>query len=610
MLGYLRSGNRRTKLIWWALTILTVFTFVVGFIFLAGVGRDQGTRARMTGSLGSVNGEPIGRALWENALTESRLQYRQRFNTEPVDRDLKSVEQQAWHGLVNDRLLAQEARREGIGVTDAEVLRGMETSPPAILLASPVFQTNGKFDPAKYQAALRDPTATFWDPFEDMLRGELPVRKLQEKLLSSIKLSQAELRQAFVDHYERLTATLVQVPAAATGVVAGTPAELDKVYEEYRTRMASGARTQLELLAVPKKYGDEEIRTAMDMATSLTQRARRGEDFAGLAKDYSEGPNADKGGVIDRWLSPSELGPVIGQSVQAHKPGDVLDPYREGGRIMIFKVLDPARDTAAAKPPAPGLVKLAQIMVKIQPASEDVQAQRKEMEDVRRRAQSVGLSKAATEKGLATTKTAWFDENNAPPQLYGAPEAADWGVAAKQGEVSPVFDAIDEYVIAQVSGQHAAGPPSRDEVADQLKMLADADHRVDLAKPRADSLAAALHAGAKLEAAAAGVHLSPATVTFTRAQPDPRVMSVPELQGRLWAARPGEVVGPVRSGAGWFFARLDGIAAPVDTLFNDRTKGQLTTEILTQRQQSFFEGYLAKLRAKAKIVDLRAELGL
>ena len=40
-------------------------------------------------------------------------------------------------------------------------------------------------------------------------------------------------------------------------------------------------------------------------------------------------------------------------------------------------------------------------------------------------------------------------------------------------------------------------------------------------------------------------------------------------------------------------------------MFNDQIKGQITTDILTRRQRTFFDGFLTKLRNDAKVVDAR-----
>lgn len=267
-------------------------------------------------------------------------------------------------------------------------------------------------------------------------------------------------------------------------------------------------------------------------------------------------------------------------------------------------MLDPARDSVARNAPA-GTVKLAQVTIRLRPSSESLRQQFETAQAIAGRAKQVGLAKAATEKGLATEKTPPFDQNNLPPQLYVAPDCADWGLSAKQGEVSPVFSTGDVLIVAQVALQHAPGPPTRAEVGDQLKQIADVEKRVQLAKPRADQLAQALRSGQSLEQAAQAAGLSAAPVQFTRQQPDPRLMVAPELQGALWAAKPGQVVGPFETLGGWYFARLESVTAAPDSLYNDQLKGQLTTEILTRRQRTFFDGYLNALRGKAKVVDNR-----
>jgi parvulin-like peptidyl-prolyl isomerase len=613
MLTYLRSGNKRTKAIFWVLTVLTVMSFVGGFIFLAGVGRDPVSRARQTGSVGSINGQPVTTEQWRVALDEARLGYRQRYGVDPQDRDVKQVEQTAWRTLVNERMFAQQAKQAGLGVTDNEVLVGMRTNPPTVIATSPSFQTNGQFDMSKYQQALANP-ANNWAPFEDMLRQQIPVRKLQEHLMSSLKLTQPELKQAFRDRYDRVAATLVTVPAADSGHSGGSEAELAKVYDLYKTRMAAGARTQLEVLTIPKRYGADEIKAALDMGRSLYARAQQGEDFAQLAKDYSEGPNAERGGLIDRWLSPAELGGMVGEAIKVKKPGEVIEPVQEGGRVLVLKIMDPAKDTSSTKtpPPSPDAVKLSQIVIKVRPAPEELRQQAKDAKAIADDAQKVGLSKAATNKGLSTTKTGYYDQNNGPPQLFATPEAADWGLYAKKGAVSPVYEGQDEFVIVSVAMQHAAGPPSRDEMGEQLKMIADAEHRVDLARPRADGIAAAVKSGKTLEDAARAAGL-PATaiasLTTNLQQPDPRLSGAPELLGMLFAAPRGKVLGPVRSSQGWLFARVDGMTAAPDTMFNDQLRGQLTNEIMSRRQRSFFDGLIEKLRTNAQVADLRGQGG-
>ncbi|MBI1799422.1 MAG: SurA N-terminal domain-containing protein [Candidatus Eisenbacteria bacterium] len=602
MLRILRSGNKRTKAIWWAVALITIVTFVGGFIFLFAARLDPGTRTHTGNTVGRVNGDPISASDYQTALNEQRENYHRQFNVDPAERDEKMLEVQAWRSLVAQRLMAAEARKLGLKPHDHEVLVALQTSPPSQVTRLPAFQTNGKFDAAKYQAAMRDPNQN-WSSVEDLVRSQLPVRKLQERLMASIKLTEPELEQAFRDRYDRVNATVLQIsPAADLKPPPPSDADLARVYQQFRGLFSSGLRVQLEVLSVPKKYGDEEVRTTRELAASLARRIRAGEDFAQIAKDYSEGPGAANGGEIPRILQLTDFGPELAARMSALKVGEITDPLQEQGRFMMFRLLD--------RPVVPGAAatgfKVAQIILRVRPNETTLRDQSADMLKLCERAVSSGLGRAAAEKGLATSKTAFYDYNNPPQQLYSTPEASDWGLGAKLNQVSGVFEGLDEFVIVQVASRHEGGPASRDEIGDPLRQLAVMDARVTADRGRADLIAADLSKGATLEAAAKTRGLVPLSLTgLNRVSPDPRLFSTPEIVGRLFALEPGRVVGPVRAVNGWYFLRVDQKLAGNPALF-DTLKSQISSEILQRRQQTFFAGFLLELRARARVEDQRA----
>ncbi|MGH7741532.1 MAG: peptidylprolyl isomerase, partial [Candidatus Eiseniibacteriota bacterium] len=209
-------------------------------------------------------------------------------------------------------------------------------------------------------------------------------------------------------------------------------------------------------------------------------------------------------------------------------------------------------------------------------------------------------------KGAVTTKTSFYDYNNPPTQLYGTPEAAEWGLEAKLHSVGPLFEGLDDFVLAQVVSRHDGGPATREEIADPLRQLAEMEARISIAKPRADSLAKALEHGRTLELAAHDFGLSTIAVTgTTRSAPDPRLAGVPEVVGAMFGATPGQVIGPLRALNGWYFARVDRVH-PAEMAALDTMRTRLSSEILERRQQQFFSGYMAQLRSQAHVVNHRA----
>ncbi len=600
MLSYMRGSGHHHKAIWWVIIIITVVTFLGGFVFLVGSGLSGGT-ARLTGAVATVDGEAISATEFQNAVINQRAQYVSRFGEEPSDRDQQILESQAFRSLIVQRLLNQEAKDAKLAAHDKDVIVTLQTSPPPEVQSIPQFQTNGQFDAAKYRQELSNP-ANNWAPFEELVRQQLPVRKLQERLYTSVKLTELDLRHFYQNHYERLTATvLTMFPDVSGPAPQVTEADLQKVYDKYKGRLASGRQVQVELLMAPKQYAEADVKAATDLANGLVRRARGGENFQALAREYSDAPGADKGGVLDRVFAPADFGSELGPKIALMDTGQVTDPIRDGSRLLFFKVIEKTPNPNTGQPG----VRVAQITVSVKNDDEKLRAQYDDLVKLRDRAKREGLGKAAASKGLTTTKTAFFDLRTTPNELTGVPDVADWAYGAKDKEVSLVLEGPENFAIAQVSAIKPDGIPTRDQVTTQLQQIAQVEKQLDRMQDRIDGLERALRGGATLEQAAAAVGGTIQQVDgIIRAQQDPRLMGAEEVVGALFAAKPGQVVGPLRGLNAFYAARLDARAEPDWAMF-DQIRGQMASQILESKQRGFMDNYMNTLRAKSKVKDLR-----
>ncbi|MBI3539976.1 MAG: SurA N-terminal domain-containing protein, partial [Candidatus Eisenbacteria bacterium] len=393
MLKYLRMGNKRTKAIWLVVIVATVASFMLGFVAIAAF-MHEGPKS--SADVGSVNGRVITRVDYQNAIAEQRDAFVRQTGADPDAEEERALEMQAWRNVVTQRLVGQVARGLGLKASDQEVVLSLESAPPPALAAAPAFQTNGKFDPSKYVAALRDPNNN-WAAFETQAREQLPLKKFQERIVASLKLSEPELREAFRDRYEKVAITVLQIPPSQQpNVAAPTDADVARAYATYKSRFAAGPRTQLEVLQVPMHFSAEEIRAAREQAQSLADRARRGEDFAQLAKDYSEGPGAAKGGEIPRVFQPHEFGQALETQMAALPKGGISNPVQDGPYFVVLKVLDRLPSPVATTPS----LRVAQIAIRVRPSDTSRQQQYQAAKKIRDRAAQVGLGKAAAENGL------------------------------------------------------------------------------------------------------------------------------------------------------------------------------------------------------------------
>ena len=602
MLWIFRTKSKRMKSLWWAIIIVTVVTFVGGFVFAVGSGFSTGFQGMDPTAVGKINGEQVSRQEYANVLAQQRELYRQQYGTEPSDRDIKVVELQAWRTLITQKIMEQEAEELGLRATDPEVVLAMKSTPPQALLSAPSFQTDGQFDANKYAAALGDPSIN-WAPFEELARQQIPVRKLQERLISSLKVSEPELLDAYRASNETVNATLLQIlPGFDDQTVEVGPAEIEAAYQANRGRFAAPRRAQAEVLLIPKQLGEIEISTARDLANSLVQRARAGEDFAILARDFSDDPTAEQGGAMQRQYLPREFGTELGPIMEATPIGDVTDPFQDGNRFMIFKIVD--RDQTVEQR-SEARITVSQIVVNVGASVEILRAQYQDLLELRRRAEKVGLSQVATENGYATATTQFFGYNNPPPALFTVPDAADWAMVSEEGDVSPVFEGIDEFAIIQVTALREAGPSPQEDLVDQVRQIAEMTARVDNSKATADQVAAGIASGNTLEQAAQSVGLQTFEVTdMNRQSPDGRVAGSPEVIAALFAGPANQVMGPIRSLNGWYFVRVEG-RTPANPDSFQVAKPQLTQQVLQQRQQTFLNGFALQLREQANIEDTR-----
>ncbi len=119
------------------------------------------------------------------------------------------------------------------------------------------------------------------------------------------------------------------------------PAKVRELYEKEHTLVS-----YRQIVVTASSDDDEE--TARD-AASLVARARAGEDFARLARENSDGPHRDRGGLweLSRRAVPDLKG-GIGAVLLELAPGEVSDPVAVDGTYRILKL-----ESISAKPDAP-----------------------------------------------------------------------------------------------------------------------------------------------------------------------------------------------------------------------------------------------------------------
>lgn len=122
-----------------------------------------------------------------------------------------------------------------------------------------------------------------------------------------------------------------------------------ELQETYAARQGSyriaGTQTVSHILfLLPARASDDDVAQRRAAAERVLQDIRNGGDFAALARQHSEGPSADRGGLLGTFRA-NELLPGFDAATAGLQPGDVSDVIRTRVGLHIIRLEDRQADS-------------------------------------------------------------------------------------------------------------------------------------------------------------------------------------------------------------------------------------------------------------------------
>src|SRR5262245_42208852 len=352
--------------------LVVIAAFVVTSVVVFGAGTGGGPPRD---SIGTVDGESIPLERYERRYRTYYDRYAQMFKnsfTPEMAQQLR-LPQQVMNDLVQEAVVFHRAEQEGLAVTDEEL--------NAQVHAVPAFQENGRFSMKRYEAFL-GARGMSKASFEEDARRQLTRQKVESMVKSGIKVSDAEVDQAYAHRREGVRAAwalIDQGPLAAA--IVPTDEELAKYREEHAGEFRLPERRRVQYVALnPKdfpatvtsadidKYYDEHVREfetphqvrgahilfraeegagaetekkAQAAAADALRRAKAGEDFAKLARELSQDTASAPGGGDLGFVSKGEMVPQFEDALFKLKKGELSpEPVRSPFGFHVIKATD------------------------------------------------------------------------------------------------------------------------------------------------------------------------------------------------------------------------------------------------------------------------------
>jgi len=600
----LQQMRSAAKYIW----LFIVIAFVGGFLLAETSGLIGSAPLTPTTPVAEVNGREILYADWQQRVQQA-MQNQQRNGRSLTQDEVRQIEDQTLDEMIMDVLLAQEYRRRGISVTDEELREFARYAPPPFMYSAPELQTDGRFDPVKYQRLLASPQARQQGillALESYYRSEIPKEKLFSQVTDGIYLTDAELWRVWQDENDSAQVSFVvwrpTVDSAATAAV--SDADARAYFREHEAEYDRPGHAWLSVVRIPRPITAADTAAVRDRLLALRAEITGGAKFEDVARrESADTVSGANGGDLGRG-GRGRFVPEFETAAYALRPGQVSGPVLTPFGFHLIRVDDRKGDTLA----------LRHILLRIQQSDSSAMATDRQADELARIASGADdrtrLDSAAKQLGLTIHRIEAAE--GAPAQLNGmmVPSVSAWAFSGvRAGETSELFDDENGYWMARIDSLVPGGEPDFDRVRDEIREHLAREAAIDRLLPAAQQFAASAAATpGGFEAAA-----QRAGLTVTKTRPFTRVDVVPGLGqfarpiGAAFGLAAGAVSAPVREDDGVYVLRVDRRANADRTRF-EAQKALMRRQRIQQMRQQRLQLYLSDLRKAAKIEDHRKEI--
>ena len=613
-----------------------VVKFVFGVIIVVfsfwGVGSMKAKQ--MTVAV-TVNGKSIERKTLDNSFRDLWRRYQEQaqgqFN--PDEARSRQIKQEALNGLVDRRLLLEQADLLGLAVGEEELRQRIAS------LAA--FQQDGHFDQEAYRRALsfnRMTPAQFESGFqEDILlervrtvvgdgvkilpdEVDILLRQQREEIavdllkldpvdyLASVVVDEADREKFFTENREnfripeqrKIAALVIERNKLLKNLVV-SDAQIAEFYQDNleKFKVKEQVKARHILIKVADDAAPEEVEKARAEISAVLVEVNAGGDFAELAKKYSQGPSNSMGGDLG-WFGRGAMVKPFEEVAFALTPGSVSEPVRTQFGFHLIKNEEyraaHTREMAEVKAGIDKDLRFEAYPVMLEKRLEEITVA---LATVDREA----FAEQARKLGYMVVETGYFKQKNGIVPDIGKDQAllAEIFKTAVGKAVKVVNPSRNSYYFMVTEQKESYLP----EIAEVTKVVEKA-YRLKLAKAEvkkiSEKVASSLEEGQSLDEVAAGIDLKLIdSGFFVRGRGAiPKLGNDPQLSRQLFALTPGQTTDALQHRGSFFFVRLKERRLDLGD-DAEKLKGEIRQQLIQYKRYRLMNEFVQALRQEADI---------
>ena len=247
------------------------------------------------GIVAVVNNEVVTQAELNAILLPLYTQYKSTYSDEELLMKIDEAKKNILYKLIEDKLILQEAHKIGMPATDEEVAERLE-------------QIKSQFSSSEeFKSALASQGLTVVD-LKEKYREQIMIKKMVNR----------EVRSR----------------------VSVTPIEIALFYEKNKDDFNLPAQVKVMTIMIRKSEADPESNTdSLKKIKMIELKIAEGEDFAKLAREYSQDPSAVDGGDMG-YINKGQMMKKIDEVIFSLQPGEISETIETPVGYHVFKIVE------------------------------------------------------------------------------------------------------------------------------------------------------------------------------------------------------------------------------------------------------------------------------
>jgi len=622
MLDFLRRKAQSTVI------QVTIVAIILVFVFW-GVGTNQGTGPN---AVATVNDEMISYQEYQRVYDQRVKQLQAQFggNIPAGLFESLGIKDQVLEGLIQRALVRQGAEEAGLMVSDWEVRKAIQDME--------AFKNNGAFDSDWYQQILAGNRMSPTE-FEASMKADLLAAKVTDHVSRFGGVSDGEIKERFAYDYRQKRFTYAELSATGfkkkvdvndenlaaffderkesyrgevevklkyilfpfddSANLEVPESEIIGYYESHKDEYVVPEKRQARHILVKVEESDSEdvVTEKRKKAEGLLKQLREGNDFAELAKKYSD----DKGSA----LNGGDLG-LFGRGQMVKPFEDAVFGLEEGGLTLTrskfgFHVIRLEKITSLELRAVDQVRE--EIVAKIRKDGGKDLAFKKADAVYEKIILSGSLEKFAESGELTVKETGFFNRRKPSEPLKSNPAFQEAVFSLNQGELSSIVEGAKSYGVFFAQEIMEPQVPELTEVRDRVKEDYVRERSRELAMEAAESLLASLKDGASLEEEAAKIGIETTNSPFlSRSEKGGTKLPPAVIESGLTLTAGNSYPEKVETVGQTFYVMVfKDVKDATAELFEEK-KEELKDRLLDEKKEEILSDWAAFLRGRAEVV--------